>query len=156
MFLVLVSIKLDTIAQGKYGNYWVFSHHLGLNFNSGNIPQADTSRIYGPKIPTASICDQYGNLSCYVGTWKWAEFDLRLFNRFHSLVKRGDQLFQQSGGQYTQYSGNTALLNFRMNTDTVMLVQYAANHVSGFQDLYFSLLILKHIVTLGRYILLII
>jgi hypothetical protein len=140
LFLAFSFLVLNSFAQGKYGNYWVFSHFLGLNFNYSPVPVVDTSRIYGPQLPTASICDYDGNLVCYVGTWKWAEFDVRLFNKYHTLVNGGDQLFQQIGGQYTQYSGNTSLLNFNFYTDTVLLVQYAANHISGFQDLYFSLI----------------
>lgn len=140
LFLACSFLVLNTFAQGKYGNYWVFSQFLGLNFNNSNIGVPDTSRIYGPRLPTSSICDKDGNLSCYVGTWKWADFDIRMFNKYHTLVIGGDQLFQQVAGQYSQYSGNTNLLNFNFNTDTVILVQYAANHVSGFQDLYFSLI----------------
>jgi hypothetical protein len=128
------------LAQGKYGNYWVFSHHLGLNFNAGNIPNADTSSIYGPRMPTASICDQLGNLTCYVGTWNWADFDIRLYNKFHSLVKGGDQLFVQSAGQYTQFSGYTALLPFSEDVDSLMLVKFSVNYISNNHNLNYSLI----------------
>jgi hypothetical protein len=150
LFLVCFFFVLNSFAQGKYGNYWVFSHFLGLNFNNTSLPVADTSRIYGPWLPTTSICDKDGNLACYVGTWKWAEFDIRLFNKYHTLVEGGDQLSQQVGGQYTQYAGNTRLINFNYNSDTVMLIQYAANHISGFQDLYFSLIDTKANVDSGK------
>jgi hypothetical protein len=130
----------EICAQGKYGNYWVFSQFLGLNFNAGNLPVADTSNIYGPWFPTSSICDKDGNLVCYVGTWKWAEFDIRLYNKYHTLVKGGDQLFVQTGGQYSIYSGYTGLLTFKDEIDKLILVKFSVSYTTTDLNLNYSLI----------------
>lgn len=140
LFLAFSILVLNSFAQGKYGNYWVFSQFLGLNFNYNPLPVADTSRIYGPQLPTASICDQHGNLSCYVGTWKWADFGIRLYNKYHTLVKGGDSLFILSGSQYTQYSGYSALLPFSKLIDSLMLVNFSVNEVLNNHNLNYSLI----------------
>jgi hypothetical protein len=140
IILFVQAFSGEICAQGKYGNYWVFSQYLGLNFNAGNLPVADTSNIYGPWFPTSSICDKDGNLVCYVGTWKWAEFDIRLYNKYHTLVKGGDQLFVQTGGQYSQYSGYSGILFFGESVDTLMLINLSVNYILSNHNLNFSLI----------------
>lgn len=140
LFLAFSFLVLNSFAQGKYGNYWVFSHFLGLNFNYSPVPVVDTSRIYGPQLPTSSICDYNGKLVCYVGTWKWADFDIRIYNKYHTLLKGGDSLFVLNSGQYTQYSGYTALLPFSESVDSLMLVKFSVNEILSNHNLNYSLI----------------
>jgi hypothetical protein len=126
-------------AQGKYDHYWVFADSLGLDFRQQPLPAVVYSNIQGPQIPTASICDKDGNLSCYIGTWKWADFEVRLFNKFHTLVKNGNKLIKEVNGVYTQYGGFVQLLPINLNFDTLILVQNASNHLSNKFSMYSSI-----------------
>lgn len=138
------------LAQGKYDHYWVFADSLGLDFRQQPLPAVVYSNIYGPKIPTASICDQDGNLSCYIGTWKWASFDVRLFNRFHTLVSGGDKFIQGQNNIYTQYGGFVQLLPVNKAMDTMILVQNAANDVLKKISLYYSMIDVKARIDTGE------
>jgi hypothetical protein len=143
LILLLIGVTLHInllLAQGKYDYYWVFADSLGLDFRQQPLPAVVYSNIYGPKIPTASICDKDGNLICYIGTWKWADFDVRLFNRFHTLVSGGDKFIQGQNNIYTQYGGFVQLLPVNKAMDTMILVQNAANDVQVKYSMYYSML----------------
>lgn len=82
--LSLVLIMQTLVSMGQYENVWAFSHHAGLDFNSGTPVEIQTMTTgYGES--AASVCDSNGQLLFYT------EGDT-LWNRNGDVMSNGQGL----------------------------------------------------------------